>query len=343
LASCQNSAPRQNSAPVPGAGLSAAVDQRNAAIDPRLVPLFSALDDALAADNRPLARRLMQQIEAQTLTSGERDAVERVALVLDGRDLQESLTLEVRSRPLSEPANHREAYLVVSHGLELPLTLDLPPALVLRSHRAISPEGQEFVDAGQTLSDSLLRLDVPAGAPAELVLCHYPARFDGALAVQERLSLSTRDGVAVVGERQLPLHDLKVRSSQRTLLFGELPSQPLDEKPLLELVARPGLLEKPAANFLPGLLERTVRIAPSRQKAALLDLSRFAQGLSDEQLLKLTPALRWLGGVEYEVPSPAHWRAMLVEFAATGEALDQRPTLPEPEPGLVLPGVKPAG
>lgn len=344
LLSCR-SAPR---APEPapsasGADLAAEIGARNRSIDPTLVPLFSALDEALASDNRPLARHLLAQLQAQRLGPTESAAVERVQLVIDGRELQESLRLEVISRPTSSAGQEREALLLASHGLALPVLLDLPPGLLIRSHRALSPTGQEFIDADQVQTEVPLRLEIPAGERAELSLGRYPIQFAGALAVQERLALSTRDGVARHADRALPLHDLEVQSSQRTLLFGELPKQALDEQPLLELLARPGLLDRPAEDFLPALLERTVRIAPSRQSAALLGLSKLAQDLSDEQLLKITPALRWLGGVEDEVPSPLRWRSLLAEFIAASERSQALPGPREPEPGLVLPANQGAG
>jgi hypothetical protein len=338
LIACRASAPA--AAPettLVGPDLSRAVDARDRSIDPTLVPLFSALDEALASDNRPLAKHLLGQLEALPLGATERAAVERVELVIDGRELQDLLALEVVSRPISSEGQEREALLLASHGLQEAVLLDLPPGLLVRFHRAISPTGQEFIDSDQVQTEAALRFEIPAGERVELALARYPIQFAGALAIQERLALSTLDGVARQGERTLPLHDLKVKSSARTLLFGELPKQALDERPLLDLLARPGLLERPSEDVLPPLLERTVRIAPARRDAALLGLCRFAQGLDDAQLLKITPLLRWLGGVEDEVPSPMRWRSLLAEFIAAGEKAAAEPKPREPEPGLVLP------
>jgi hypothetical protein len=343
LACRSNPASTTPDAPAASPDLAAGSASPNRPIDPKLVPLFSALDEALASDNRPLAKHLLSQLKTQPLGSTERAAVERVELVIDGRELQDSLALEVVSRPISSEGQEREALLLASHGLAEPVNLDLPPGLLIRSHRAISPTGQEFIDADQVQTEQALRLEIPAGERVELVLARYPIQFAGALAIQERLALSTLDGVARQGERSLPLRDLKVKSSERTLLFGELPKQALDERPLLDLLARPGLLERPSEDVLPALLERTVRIAPARRDAALLGLCRFAQGLSDPQLLKITPLLRWLGGVEDEVPSPMRWRSLVAEFIAAGERAAAEPQAREPEPGLLLPAEQKPG
>ena len=275
------------------------------------VGLFERIDRALADDDVELARRLLDDVDLDAADAGSLAAVQRIEDLLTGREVVSGLELWLESRTLPDEPGRRELLLLARHAWPTEVRLDLPPGPLVLRRTGVDPLGVETQSGEQRASAVLGGFTVaPGELPTELTVDRYDVPMAGLLALRERWSLETRDGRVVVDGRAVPAADIDVRPVERTMLQAELAGTPLDAGPLLAFLSRDEVFGWEPARFLPAMMERTVRIPPSRAETAFAEVAALAGDWDDARLLQIDPALRWLARLEEQVPGPNGWRKL---------------------------------
>ncbi|MEW6072246.1 MAG: hypothetical protein AB1726_06560 [Planctomycetota bacterium] len=289
-----------------------------------LGPSFAALRGALADGDEEVAGRILAGILAREPAGDDLAQAESFARILRGRAAVRALDLRLVATADPAPGWHRLA-LVGRQFWGEPLVLRLPPGQLLRWRRSIDPDGFAREEQTTTLVPAVAGLRLPPDAPIEIELARYPLSLGPALALRERWRLELVSGEIAAGEEVLPATAIAVAGCERTFLASFLPTAAVEPSVLAEYAARPEI-------HLPPLLERAVRIAPSRREealAALLPVLEAASAPDEERMARIAPALRWLSGEDGPGVDRRAWIRYLHARAASG--------VPAP-PALDLPG-----
>lgn len=223
--------------------------------------------------------------------------------ILEGRRLVKALELELVTRMGPE-----EGALVVllrcrAGGLG---SIELRPgaALLRISRTALSPEGQESrsvrtlgLPALSVLSIGEEWFEVPLGTFSTAI----PSN---ALGARTLWSLDLLAGDIQRGEGVYPAQEVLVEGVERVDLAPFLPNSAIDPADLAAYAQRPGCALAP-------LLERTVRVVPSRRDEALDLLTPLLESMVAEEIDLLVPSLRWLSRTGSPGRDPMAWRAWL--------------------------------
>ena len=308
LAACRASGPATNLVVEP-------VRLRGTAgLAPRFQPQFEALQRALEAHEdevaRQIARSLRLRLDLEAAQGGEaaRDArrlLEGMERILHGRDLVDSLELELVVRELDGPSV--ELFLRARTERRTRLELRAGAAL-LRVHRVtLSPSdrGQEGFVVRTHGVGSLERLRLDSDGWLEVSLGTFPTLLPGnALAGRTHWSLHFRAAQIEEEDRSYPAMDIPPAVVERVDLAPFLPTAPVEPSELASYAARTDGSQL-------ALYERTVRIDPGRREEALDLLAPLAAGCTTEELARIVPTLRWLAGIGQGGNDPELWRAWL--------------------------------
>ncbi len=226
--------------------------------------------------------------------------------VVEGRKRMGALELEV----LVERIQGQEAVQVSLVGRSTwptPITLRPGPVALDLRRTSLEPRaGIERQDAANQALDESLALEIPAMGEVSLALTEIPIEVPvGAIATRMRVSLRFIGGTVEDGGESFPARDIVAEPAQRTDLAGWVPASLVEPDELVELVKRGNAP-------LPALLERTVRIAPSRHEETLDRLGAAVETLPVESLRTLVPSLRWLKGSTQFGRNELAWRNWLL-------------------------------
>jgi len=287
-------------------------------------PAFESLQEALAAHDDVLARRVLTRIQArepQGLALERARAFERI---LEGREWAASLRLWLSAKRL-EGSETWVVRVHARHGHASPFTLRGAPPTLRTSLLGISPGGVEQRFVQQTHVDELATWELPDGVETTLELARMDIPQGTALAVRAQFSLEFLPGDVLLEGRVRPLSQFPVARGESIRLADYLPKEPVEPAELVRYVRDEMLRLSP-------LLERAVRIPLDQRATALDQLTPVALQLPSGEVEKLAVALRWLSG-ETELGGDARaWRQWL---DARKQARSARPAqgelaLPDP-------------
>lgn len=283
-----------------------------------------AVDDGEAA----VARGILTGILARNPAPEVLRAADAYRRILDGRECAELLDLRLVAEP-GELEGHTRVALVATSALADGLVLHLLPPTLVRRVYSVSPRGIESRNRRGEVRTDLVRVEFVAGESTTAFLGEFPRTVSGALAIRETYDLLPGGAWLERDGELLPAQSLEVVAAERTSVAGFLSSAPVDPEAVADYVAAAGVLEIPDEIFLPALLERAVRVAPSQRTQAIDRLAADVEGWSDEQIAAAAPALRWLTDAVLPDSDPRAWRSWLAAW--------RRPPVGDGATALVLP------
>lgn len=275
-----------------------------------------------------VARGILSGIMARDPSPEVVRAVDDYRRILDGRDLAEQLSLRLVVGP-GESDDLTRVELVVESDLEAPATLRLLPPTLVRKVFAVSPLGLESRNRRGEVRVDLEQLELAPSAASIAFLGEFPRQVSGALAVRESFALYPGGAWVERGGELLPVQDLVIVDAERTSVASFLPPGPVDPGAVAEYMGDPAVLEIPDDGYLPALLERAVRVAPSRRADAVERIAIASADWTDEQLTAAAPALRWLTDAITPGSDARAWRQYLSSW--------NRPPASDAAASLVLP------
>lgn len=290
-------------------------------VRPALQASFDALAAAVAAHEDELAQALLDRILRLGPDEAELEYARAFERVLTGRRLVRNMNLRLAAE-LDARGRVR---------VELRASVPLEP-LVIRTGGAVLRARVTVVDAGgseeRRLStvglDDLDRLRLSPDRTRRVELGVFDLPVGGGLAARARFDLRLIGGAVETEAGSFPAMGFVVRPCEVVRLAAFLPSQSVDPGELLSYVRGPRV-------STPALLERSVRIAPSRRREALDRLTLVALELDRIRLGEIVPALRWLADTTVPGGDPDLWREWLADRARSLEA-GAAPTLDLPDP-----------
>jgi len=284
-------------------------------------PLFDELSAALERRDEPLARRLLARAFALQPRGAARERAESFRAVVEGRSTSSGVALALETLP-AEAADEYRVFLTAHHELGETVHLRLPGSALDFTCIGVLPSGIENRSKRRVMSDALENLQIESGVRARVPLATFSVRCGGMMAVQARWELAARDGILVLGSRELPAKDLAASGCALVRLDPRLPASPVDPVEFTRYVER-------GAPSLAALLERAVRVEPARRRETLDLASARLRALPDAELERLAPALRWLADLSEPPVGGEAWRTWL-EARARAAAEAPRPALDLP-------------
>ncbi len=274
-------------------------------LEPHFQHALEQLGRAVAADDDAVARRILGGILARRPTGRALELALEFDAVLDGRDLARDLVLELRVESSGDAQNpSHQLSLVCRSPATLPIRLDLPPPTLEQvTTWAFAAGTEQRMVENRTLYEFPGAV-VPPGTDLVLDLGGHAAPLRNAIARRDHWRMTTRSGTVQLGERSLPLRAPVVRSCEAVALAPFLPGGTVEPEVLVEYVRRETIA-------LPPLMERAVRIAPSRGSEAIALIAGIVSELDDERLSTIAPALRWLSHTARLGADPRAWRRAL--------------------------------
>ena len=296
-------------------------------VSPLNVPLLASLQQALEQGEDELAGRLIARLRTRTLSTAEERAVAAAERVLFGRARVRELDLALESEPASDaPEGAFSLWLVARSRSARPVTLALPPADLKRARAAIDANGLESLEYESTASRVLCGLALAPGGEQRIELLRYELPCGRALAVRERWRLESRSGDLLYDGASYPAARVPVRGCSRERVSP--------------LVAGPEAPGSTLAEVLSGgealtprqVLEVALRIPREEREAALRPLGALVEGLPQERIQAVEPALRWLTGNRDIGPDGPRWARYLAARAELGAEPEEgeRPALDLP-------------
>lgn len=273
---------------------------------------FEALAAALRDRDSVVARRVLERLQS----SGAPDSVLAQAAaferILAGREVVAGLDLHLVAELTSEP-NVYAVVLRASHAGDVPVHLQVPSGSLSFLATGVDPSGIERRSAVSSSLDVLADVELSPHAQRDIALGRFSLSVGGLIAARGRWELALNAGTLTSGARELPAMNVSVAPCEVVRLDPRLPTGAVAPDELVRYV-------EAGAPSIAALLERAVRIDNSQRDAALEALLPAALKLDDEQLKRILPALRWLGGERALGGDPRAWRLWLQSrVAARGE------------------------
>ncbi len=314
------------------------------------VAAFDAVEAALASDDLLVAQstltRLQQRLAADSASAptiaqararedeiatrtlnGELPSAENVAAaikmsegferVIAGRLRMAAieLSLGLERQPGSETVN---VLLFAKSSWEEPLVLE-PGAGRLEILRvSLEPRtGSERREARIRALESGTRLELPPGERVQVTVTEVPIEVPvGAIATRMEAQVTFNGGTVAEGRFSLPMREQVLPKAKRTDLAGWVPTSLVEPLDIVELMQRG---DAP----LPAILERAVRISPTRRAETLDRLGKAVRTLPVDSFHSMVPALRWIVGTNQFGRDEKRWREWLIERYETRAAADQ--------------------
>ena len=288
---------------------------RFAVVPDVLMPSFEALAAAVDDGEDSIARLILGRILAFDPDEETLELALAYERVLDGRALSDELDL-VLFGEFAERGRIELSLIAES----VPSTLRLTTGgASLRVHMTwIDPAGTEERRVTTVPLPDLTELELPAGNETRVELTDFTLPIGNALAARARISLRLVAGEFVLeDDTTLPAQYLDVRPCELVRLAPFLSPVAVGPEELARYV-RAGRITTPA------LLERAIRIAPSRRREALDLLTPIALELDRVRLAEILPALRWLSGNSSAGGDVDRWHEWLVDRALETPSRSER-------------------
>ncbi|QDV07568.1 hypothetical protein Poly30_30940 [Planctomycetes bacterium Poly30] len=290
--------------------------QQRLAVDRATAP---TLAEARQRDDDIAARTLGGELPSAENVQAALKMAEGFERVIEGRLRMAAIEmeLELERKPGTEVI---EIYLVAKSTWPQPLVLE-PGAGRLEVLRAsLEPRtGGERREARIRALEGGTRLEIPARGTVRALLTEVPVEVPvGSIATRMETQVTFNGGTVSEGDLMLPMREEDLPRTRRTDLAGWVPTSLVEPVELAELVERGGAP-------LAALLERAVRISPTRRDETLDRLGKVVQTLPIDAFHSIVPALRWIVGTNEFGRDEKRWRDWLIERyearAAEGRAI----------------------
>jgi hypothetical protein len=288
LAGCQAARETSLPEPVAAADLSYAFAELQAAVEEG--------EDEIA---RAILRRLIPR--AEDPLSAEMAA--SYSNVLAGRYVRDSVKAEVEV--FEQDVGGFSVSLELSQDLYDEVRLRPSHLFVQATVQSIDLSGHQFTRSYERIVDAGDGYLVPKGETiSELMVVDSPVFTEGFLAVRCRWQVSLGAGSVEVASDSYPLMGLPVKEGLVVRLSRELPTQAVEPSELYRYSTELKVRTE-------GLLERSVRISPSKYAETLDLFAREEPSLSPARMEELIPVLSWLTGGSAMQATGADWRKWL--------------------------------
>ncbi|MFT7487082.1 MAG: hypothetical protein ACI9F9_002941, partial [Candidatus Paceibacteria bacterium] len=297
------------------------------------VPAIQAIEAAMAEGANDTARQALRALLSRGPTGPTLELARAFKRILDGRERVGWMELTlVATEDAETPGLFQLELLVSQHGTE---DLHYRPggACLWVFQTAIGPAGGEQRGSRRDAVPFPEEVHLAPGA-----VLHFPvatlalAPPAGVLAFSSRLRLELLPGeFRVPNGAYLPAQAMPEPKLELVRLAGELPNGAIEPKELADYIAEGKI-------FTPALLERAVRIEPSRRAETLDLLTVLVERANVVDMELLVPALRWLAETNDPGGDPSAWRLYMKRRGQRqGGPERERQGGPERKGGLMLP------
>ncbi len=296
--------------------LAAELEQRIAAreIEP-FEPAFAELSSALRAGDDELARSILAYAAARGPRGAALEIAERFAGRLEARARVGRLVLALEEAGGAQGETVKVELVARNLGEER-IELRAPGAALDHRIVGLTPDGVEQRRGQRVFVDALDRLSLRGGEVRRISLGSFSAPIAGYIALRGEWRLSAASGLVRIDGLELLADELRVAPLESSRRDPRLPSAPIEPQSLVDYVRR-------GAPSMPALLERAVRIEPTRRDEALTLLAPALLERPQLELQRAAPILRWLARESFGDgfgEDAQRWRAWLSERAARGES-----------------------
>ena len=239
--------------------------------------------------------------------------------VIEGRNRLNAVELSLE---LVRLAGQERVKVVLVATSEWTTELHLEPGAgrmeILRS--SLEPRmGSERRDARITALERGVVVDIPAGGTSRTTIAEAPVEVPvGSIATRMEATVEFNGGTVSDGDLMLPMREIVAGPGKRTDFPVHIPAGLVEPLELVELAERGNAP-------LPAILERAIRIAPSRRAETLDRLGKAARTMPIESFRVLVPAIRWIVGTNEFGRDEGRWRDWLIsryeERYVNGQAL----------------------
>ncbi|MFT5461745.1 MAG: hypothetical protein ACI8QS_000617 [Planctomycetota bacterium] len=264
---------------------------------------FQTLESAIRLGDDELAWGILARLKSTPLDPRESELAQSLELVLRGRKLAQSVSLELEITADDSAEGRWQLSLRVSQVLVDELTLRLPPVRLIHRRHRIDELGVGSQQARTRLLPVLESVRLTRGDEQLIPLETFEVPMQSAVAMRDEWELELLGGFVEFEGQELPANAFTWARLERAYLAAFLPQEPLDPAVLVEYAGR----ENPA---MAPLIERAVRIPPSRSEEALEALEPLLIQLTredPERCIALVPALRWLARTSAPGVHPSSW------------------------------------
>ena len=264
---------------------------------------FAELRAAVEEGEDEVARAILRRLRPRINDPLSAELAASYDKVLAGRYVRDAVTAEVRVLELA--SGGFSVSLELSQDLFDEITLSPSHLLVQATARSIDLSGHQSTRSYERIIDVAEGWKLARGEGfSELMLVDSPVFNEGFLAVRCEWHVSLGAGSVEVPSGSYPLMGLSVDRGLVVRLSRELPTQAVEPAELYRYSVERKLRKE-------GLLERAVRIAPSRYAEALDLLARKESSFSPARIEELVPALSWLTGGSVMQATAPDWREWL--------------------------------
>ncbi|MCH2102807.1 MAG: hypothetical protein MK297_02215 [Planctomycetes bacterium] len=285
-------------------------------LDESLEPVFRELKAALDEGSDDVARAILSRLKPRCQDELSLRIAEGYERVLGGRAARDDLSAAVL---VSEVPGGFEPRLSLLNRGSTAMVLTPGYVRVEWTAWSVDSAGRQSAQVGGDVVSFEEGWSLTPGKPHEVPLGFDSPRVgDSALAVRVEWRASLGAGSATLSGEALPLQGLNVQDGVIVRLSKELPTAPVDPLELLRYACGGEV-------SLPALLERAVRIHPSRYEEALDLFALRRSSFSPKALLGLAPVLAWLTGTTGISASGEDWATWLADRAqmkTQGDELD---------------------
>ena len=297
----------------------------------RFLPGVEALRDSVDSGENDDARRILARLRARGPGEQVSDLLDAFERILDGRDLADRIDVRLLAQEVDgSPGDYLVSVRLVSTD---PQPVAVRPAAVrLRvAFTSVDPLGAaqrslRFVNVDADLN---LDLEQDQAREVELVEVTLPTP-SGMLALDAQFRLEFLATELQQDGRSLPASNMSAPELTLVRLVGYISSDSISPQELARYVDASKIRR-------PALMERAVRVVPSRRDEALDLLAPMIARMSMPGVQELTPALRWLTGVSSPGGDPEAWHRWMAARTAGQQSGASRDPATVAGRGLDLP------
>ena len=283
-------------------------------LDPRLQPAFDELKAALDEGSDDVARAILTRLQPRCRDELSLRIAAGYERILEGRAVRDSVEAWVE---VCEVPGGFEAKLAMRHDMGEEVILSPGYVRVEWTAWSVDVMGRQSAQVGGRVVSAEEGWQLPEGAMAEVPLgVDSPRVGDGALAVRIEWRVSLGAGSASFSGGLVPVQGVDVEHGAVVRLSKDLSTAPVEPEELWRYAVSGEVR-------LAALLERAVRVHPSRYDEALDLFASRQDELSPEALGELTPVIAWLTGTTGISAAGEDWRSWLEDRGARKEQGDE--------------------
>jgi len=273
-------------------------------IDESLQPAFTELKAALDEGSDEVARAVLARLRPRCQDPLSRQIVEGYDRILAGRAIRDSIEA---SSVIVEVEGGFEVNLSLQFHGDQDLVLSPGYIRVEWTAWCIDTIGRQSAQVGGRVIPEASVWELPAGEIVVVGLGVDSLQIgEGVLAVRVEWRISLAAGSALVGTERFPAQGLQVQDGVIVRLSRDLPTGSIEPEELFRYALSDSVK-------LPALLERAVRILPSRYGEALDLLAEMQAEFSPSALKSMIPVLAWLTGSSGITATGEEWRSWLLD------------------------------